>query len=152
MADAGRAPAWALAWLLSAACLAAHAQAELPRVPTAQLAPGQFAFAPDPYSQPPFESELMLVREPSGRLRVWYLPVREGRWRLPEDGRWTPGRPCPGWRVDFRAGTLRCEHPDLPTRYRWALDGRALSGAVPDLIAVPGAEVDGHFVLHLRRP
>jgi hypothetical protein len=83
---------------------------------------------------------------------VWYLPVRQGRWRLPEDEGWTPGRPCPGWQVDFGAGTLRCDHPGLPPRYRWALDGRGLSGAVPDLIAVPGAEVDGHFVLHLRRP
>jgi hypothetical protein len=130
----------------------AQAQTPRPRLPTAALPPGAFAFAADPYSAPPYESEILLVRERSGVLRAWFIPVRQGARRLPQDERWTPGLACPRFVVDFEVGTLGCENPALPdevmARYRWRLDGQRLTEFVPDLLAIPGREDKGFFVLH----
>ncbi len=145
-----------LANVLPAAMLAlaaaAPAQTALPRVPTAQLRAGQFAFVPDPYSDPERPSEILLVRDRTGTLRAWFVPVRGGSHRLPADERWSPGPPCPEFVVDFDAGAIGCRSPAMPAewtaRYRWRIDGRRLTDFVPDLIAVPGTERSGHFVLH----
>lgn len=146
-------------WAVVGGVLAAvaHAQTPLPRIPTAQLLAGHFAFVPDPYSAPPRESEILLLRERSGVLRAWFIPLRQGLRRLPEDLGWAPGPACPQLVADFDAGEVRCLNPDmseaLRARYRWRLDGRRLTDFVPDLIAIPGAELEGAFVLHLpRRP
>lgn len=140
--------------LLVLALLAGSAQAQysLPRLPTAQLRPGSHAFAADPYSEPPNESEILLVRETSGRLHAWFIPVRQGTRRLPQDERWTPGLPCAAFVVEFASDLIGCADPRVPAdirhRYRWHLDGHRRTDFVPDLIAIPGAEVDGHFVVH----
>jgi hypothetical protein len=142
-----------VAWpALALPAVAAQAQSSLPRVPTAQLCPGSHAFAADPYSEPPHESQILLVRERSGRLRAWFIPVHKGTRRLPEDARWTPGLPCAAFVVDVEADLIACGDPLIPAdirlRYRWRIDGHRRSDFVPDLIAIPGAEVGGHFVLH----
>jgi hypothetical protein len=145
-----RAPVAGLALSLLAG--AGQAQSSLPRVPTAQLRPGGHTFAADPYSEPPHESQILFVREKSGRLRAWFIPVRKGLRRLPEDARWTPGLPCAAFVVDVEADLIACGDPLIPAdirlRYRWRIDGHRRSDFVPDLIAIPGAEVGGHFVLH----
>lgn len=128
------------------------AQTPRPRLDSAGIAAGSFAFVPDPYSAPPYESEILLLRERSGVLRAWFIPVRQGVHRLPQDERWTPGLACPRFIVDFEAGTLGCHNPAVPqevmARYRWRLDGRRLSDFVPDLLAIPGSEAQGFFVLY----
>lgn len=144
--------AWIAGALLGASVLTAQAQTALPELPTRQLRPGNFAFARDPYSEPPHESTILLVRERSGRLRAWFIPVREGSPRLPEDERWNPGAACARFGVDFAAGVIACERAALPAellaRYRWRLDGQRLSEFVPDLIPIPGREAGGRFLLH----
>ena len=61
------------------------------------------------------------------------------REKLLEDADWAN-------RIDQLSEALRA-------RYRWRLDGRRITDFVPDLIAIPGAELEGAFVLHLpRRP
>ena len=138
--------------LLAATSLAAGSRTALPELPTRQLRPGSFAFARDPYSEPPYESAILLVRERSGRLHAWFIPVREGTHRLPEDERWNPGAACARFGVDFTRGVIACERAALPAellaRYRWRLDGQRLSEFVPDLIAIPGREVGGRFLVH----
>ncbi len=137
---------------LALLAVAAQAQSSLPRLPSAQIRPGSHAFATDPYSEPPHESQILLVREKSGRLRAWFIPVRKGARRLPEDARWTPGLPCAAFVIDVEADLIACGDPLIPAdirpRYRWHIDGHRRSDFVPDLIAIPGAEVGGHFVLH----
>ncbi len=56
-----------------------------------------------PCSEAPHESQTLLVRETTGRLRAWFIPVRQGWRRLPEDGRWAPGAPCVQFVVDLIA-------------------------------------------------
>lgn len=130
----------------------ATAQTALPRVPSAQVRPGSFALVADPYSGPPHGSQILLVRDPAGRLKAWYIPLREGLPRLPADERWNPGPACSAFAVDFGAGVIRCAVSHLPDevlrRYRWTTGGQRLTDFVPDLIAVPGAEEGGSFVLH----
>jgi hypothetical protein len=141
-----------LAGVLAAMATAAAGQSSLPRIPTAQLRPGSHSFVADPYSEPPNESQILLIRETGGRLRAWFIPVRKGSRRLPEDERWTPGAPCLQFLVDFRSGVIGCRDPQIPPdilrRYRWRIDGQHLTEFVPDLIAIPGAEVEGQFILH----
>lgn len=126
---------------------------ERPSVATDAVAPGTFAWAPDPYSAPPLDaSVLMLVREPAGRLRVWFFLQRDGVPRLPADAQWRAGPPCGRFELDAAADELACRDADLPpsiaARYRWHLDGRRRTEFVPDLLRVPGAERGGRYVLH----
>lgn len=136
-------------WVVASA---SQAQSQLPRIPTAQLRPGSHVFAPDPYSEPPNESEILLVREKGGRLHAWYVPVRKGLRRLPDDERWSPGPPCAKFAVDFTSDTISCRDTRMPAeillRYRWSISGRRLTEFVPDLIPIPGKEEGGFFVLH----
>lgn len=138
--------------LLAPALLASpHAAGSPPELDATRLAPTQFAFVPDPYSQAPYESEILLVRSGSGRLRAWFVPVRQGLRRLPEDAQWSPGRPCAEFYVDFAADVIGCRDPALPPpiaqRYRWRIDGTRRTDFVPDLLPIPGAEENGRFVI-----
>lgn len=139
-------------WLLSAAILApVHAADGLPRLDATRLAPAQFAFVADPYSQAPFDSQILLVRSAAGRLHAWFIPVRQGVRRLPEDAQWSPGRPCAEFFVDFGADVIGCRDPALAPsiaqRYRWRIDGTRRTDFVPDLLPIPGHEQDGRFVI-----
>lgn len=142
---------FALTAMLAGVGLVAPA-VERPRIATRDLGAGQFRYVPDPYSQAPYESQLLLVRLPAGELKVWFIPVREGLRRLPSDAQWSPGWPCQALQPDFAAAVIACHDPALPPhlarRYRWRLDGRALSDLIPDLLPVPGAEGDGAFIIH----
>lgn len=132
----------------------ARTDAALPRLPTADIAPGTYRFVPDIYEDRLFRGEVLLVRDISGRLMAWYIPGRNGVRSLPDGHWWRPGNPCPDLRPDFTAGVIACFDPAAPdwlrTRYRWSLEGKALSDQVPHMEPVPGVEESGYFVFHKR--
>ena len=94
---------------------------------------------------------LLLLREPDGRLRAFYLPRQDGRASVPVAA--SPavaGIPCEDMAPDFRQGDIACRQTaagfDFAARHRWSLQGRALSPGTPELFAVPGQERDGDWV------
>ncbi len=132
-----------------------------PAVRVARLPPGGFAWVGAPTDarylpeglrvQDAGRIALLLLREPDGRLRAFYLPRQDGRASVPVAA--SPavaGIPCEDVAPDFRQGDIACRQTaagfDFAARHRWSLQGRALSPGTPELFAVPGQERDGDWV------
>lgn len=124
-----------------------------PSVRVARLAPGSFMLVDAPLlpagARGPLK--LLVLREPGGLVRGFYLPVDGGQAAVPVSGAWVGGVPCDDFAPDFAAGDIGCRQArpgfDFALRPRWALDGRALAGHLPDLLAAQGREEAGDWVL-----
>lgn len=142
--------------LLWAATLAGALAGERPCVASADLPAAAHRLADDPHAARPGASVLWMVRLPDRALRVWFLPLKQGLPLLPQDAHWRSGLPCGQLTVDFSGGTLGCGASPLAgaalERWRWNLQGEPLDELVPPLIAVPGLERDGRFLVQGSGP
>ena len=96
----------------------------------------------------------LVLREPGGLVRAYYLPIDNGRAAVPAAGALAPGVPCEDFAPDFGTQDIGCRQArpgfEFALRHRWALDGRALAGHLPDLLSAHGREVEGDWVLERR--
>ena len=124
-----------------------------PSVRVAKLAPGGFVLVDAPLLPPGAREplKLLVLRLPDGQVRGFYLPIDEGRAAVPVSGALVRGVPCEDFAPDFAAGDIGCRQArpgfEFALRPRWALDGRALAGHLPDLLPARGREVEGDWVL-----
>ena len=145
----------AVAWTLGTSLQpSARSDVALPRIPTGDIAPGTYRFVPDAYDQGELNGEVLLLRTTDGRLSAFYVPGRNGVRSVPDYKAWLPGSPCPELRPDLASGVIACFSASAPdwvkSKYKWSLDGKALSSQVPDLERVLGVEELGFFVYHKR--
>ncbi|MFT4195592.1 hypothetical protein [Ottowia sp.] len=124
-----------------------------PSVRVARLAPGSFMLvdAPLPPAGARDPLKLLVLREPGGLVRGFYLPIDQGGAAVPVSGALVSGVPCEDFAPDFTAGDIGCRQArpgfEFALRHRWALDGRALAGHLPDLLPAWGREVEGDWLL-----
>jgi hypothetical protein len=141
------------ATLFSTLRMSAKTDAELPRISLDKLGPGTWKFASYWPENQGTGWDVMLVRSREGQLFAWFVPVKEGKRRLPDGPWWKPGRACE-LKPDFDAGIIACSDADAPewlrTRSRWTLDGRSLSNQTPDMDPAIGVEESGFFVVNKR--
>ena len=125
----------------------------VPSVRVARLAPGSFLLVNAPLLPAGAREPLLLLvlREPGGQVRGFYLPIDGGRAAVPVSGALVRGVPCEDFAPDFAAGDIGCRQArpgfEFALRHRWALDGRALAEHLPDLLPAQGREVDGDWLL-----
>ncbi|MDR1969381.1 MAG: hypothetical protein LBQ32_11945 [Burkholderiaceae bacterium] len=142
--------------LLWAGWQAAGGPRELPAPPSvrvAKLAPGDFMLVAAPLlpegAREPLK--LLVLREPGGLVRGFYLPIDEGRAAVPVSGALLRGVPCEDFAPDFTTGDIGCRQArpgfEFALRSRWSLDGRPLSAHLPPLLPAQGREVDGDWLL-----
>jgi hypothetical protein len=138
--------------LFSTLRVSAKTDSELPRISLDDLAPGTWKFATYWEESPQSLGwDMMLVRARDGHLSVWFIPVKQGKRRVPEFYWHRPGNACE-LKPDFDTGVIACSDPNASdwdrSRSRWALNGKSLSGQSPDMDAVTGSEESGFFVVH----
>ncbi len=146
---------FALAPFVSSLSPSEQAIAALPRVKIPSLTPEQFAIVENPVSNNQSPSKLMLLRQKSGQLFVWSIPVRNGVFAMPDIHWWRPGISCLSFAPDFENEVIACTDSDLPAWWsehlRWRLDGTNISGSVDNMPRIQGQERLGEFIFHMRR-
>ena len=133
-----------------------------PSVRVARLVPGSFTIVNAPVSPPGAQPgardplKLLVLREPGGLVRGYFLPHEQGRVTVPVSGALVSGAPCEDFSPDFATQDIGCRQArpgfDFALRHRWALDGHALTPGTPPLLAAQGREVDGDWLLELAEP
>jgi hypothetical protein len=124
-----------------------------PSVRVAKLAPGSFMLVAAPLlpegAREPLK--LLVLREPDGGVRGFYLPIDEGRAAVPVSGALLRGVPCEDFAPDFTTRDIGCRQArpgfEFALRPRWSLDGRPLSAHLPALLPAQGREADGDWLL-----
>lgn len=134
-------------------------QAEAPpSVRVSKLVPGSFILVDAPVQPAGARAplKLLVLREPGGQVRGYFLPVEAGRAMVPVAGALVGGAPCDDFAPDFVAQDIACRqaHPgfEFALRHRWALDGRALTPGTPPLEAARGHETQGDWLLESEPP
>jgi hypothetical protein len=139
--------------LFSTLRVSAKTDAELLRISLDDLGPGTWKFARYWPESRGTGWDIMLVRSREGRLFTWFVPVKEGKRRLPDGLWWKPGYACE-FTADFDTGVIACSDAEAPDwllkRSRWALDGRSLSNQTPNMDPAEGVEESGYFVVNKR--
>ncbi len=127
-----------------------------PSVRVARLLPGSFMLVDAPLAPAGAREplKLLVLREPGGLVRAYYLPIDNGRAAVPVAGALLRGLPCEDFAPDFGTQDIGCRQArsgfEFALRHRWALDGRALAAHLPDLLSAHGREVEGDWVLERR--
>lgn len=130
----------------------------LPSVRVARLVPGSFMLVDAPVLPADAHDpmKLLVLREPGGLVRGFYLPVDRGRVLVPVSDQMPGGVPCDDFAPDFVTQDMGCRQArpgfGFALRHRWSLDGRPLTPVTPALRPAHGQEIDGDWVLAPASP
>ncbi|MFV0680614.1 hypothetical protein [Ottowia sp.] len=145
----------AVLWVGVQAMRGPQQEPELPSVRVSKLLPGSFITVDAPVrprgAPAALKLKLLVLRQPDGLVRGYFLPAEQGRAMVPVAGSLVGGVPCDDFAPDFTAQDIGCRQArpgfEFALRHRWALDGRALTPGTPALLAVCGHEVAGDWAL-----
>lgn len=131
----------------------ARATGNFPEIQLPLLAPGSFAFLPDPMALDNRPSMLMVIRTKNGRLWVWRIPKSDGMAMLPDVHWWQDGPTCKRLEANFETEKITCLDESFGAwgrePYVWNLEGKNLSSGrkIDDMIRVDGREDSNKYIL-----
>ncbi len=138
-----------------------RAEWELQRFDTADIRPGTFRIAADqPISALAngYQWSLLIVRLRDGSVKVWKVPVKDGKVGMPDLHWWRPTFDCEHFGPLITNGLIdeskpmQCHDKPLPSdwwaeNWRWDLDGKHLgAGPVDDMEPAAGVMDGWYFV------
>jgi hypothetical protein len=133
----------------------AAAEASRPSVRIPHLSLGAFGYIADPLSSDTWPSELLVIRDRTGKVTVFRIPMTDGLHALPDVHWWKAGWPCSRLEPDFATSRIRChdaEASDWIRSLAWSIDGRFVGAELKmdDMIVATEIGAPGDEVLLLR--
>lgn len=115
-----------------------RSEANRPELVVPSLQVNQFAWLSNPTATEQWPSQILALRDASGALHTWEIPMRDTHYLMPNDKWLNASWPCVDFRPDPSKQVIACWDQDLHAwgkeNYQWDFSGKNIRGVVEDLL------------------